>query len=111
MLFPNITSADLNKCIDKKVVLCTYNSLYIPQIGICKITLTYKDIESQCSLFVVPRYGPALLEIPDCVQCISFKYNNTDVAKLLQFIVCKCASSINNTVCSITLTYIHWRHV
>ena len=41
-LFPNTTIADLNKCIDKKVVLYAYNHSYILQIGICLVTIIHR---------------------------------------------------------------------
>ena len=53
--------ADLNKCIDTKVVLCMCNNLCIPQIGIWKVTLTYKVIKPQWSYFLVSRTDLALL--------------------------------------------------
>ena len=32
----------------------------------CKVTLTHKGIKPQCSVFKVPRNGPALLGMSDC---------------------------------------------
>ena len=36
-----------------------------PKIGISKVTLTHKGIETWCSIFVVPGISPALLGMPD----------------------------------------------
>ena len=41
-----------------------YINSYIPKIGICKVTITHKGIESQCCFFVVPRNCPVLLGMP-----------------------------------------------
>ena len=37
----------------------------IPQVGICRVTLQHKDIDLQCSFFVVPVNGPAFLWMLD----------------------------------------------
>ena len=48
MLFSNTTGVDLYKCIDTKVVLCTYNNSFISQMGICKVAIAHKGITFQC---------------------------------------------------------------
>ena len=42
-----------------------YNSAYITQIGICTVTIEFKNSKKHCVFFVVPRNGQALLGIPD----------------------------------------------
>ena len=42
--FSQTITADLNKCIDKKVVLHAYNNLCISQIGVWKVSIAQKDI-------------------------------------------------------------------
>ena len=46
MLCPYTTIADLNKCTDRKVVLWMYNNLCILQLGICKVTIVHKGVDS-----------------------------------------------------------------
>ena len=66
MLFQRTPILELNKCINKKVILHTYNISSIQQLGICRVTIKHKDIELPCSFFVVPGKGTALLGMLDC---------------------------------------------
>ena len=49
MLFPHTNVNELIKYIKKKMVLCTCNNSFIPQMGICKLTLIYEDFEYECN--------------------------------------------------------------
>ena len=60
--------------IDKRVVVCyktnnvllkTYNSSNIEQLGICTVRLRHKDNVNKCRFFVVPGNGPVLLQVLD----------------------------------------------
>ena len=42
MLFSRTPIEELNKYINKKVRLCTYNNFSIPQVGICRVTIKNK---------------------------------------------------------------------
>ena len=77
MYFPNTIIVDFYKSIEKKVVLDVYNSSCILQIGICKVAIIQKGIESWCSFFVVARSCPALLGMPDCegLQLLHINFN------------------------------------
>ena len=48
---------DITIGIEKKVVLCTYNSSYIPQMDISMETIINKSINFQYNIFVVPGMG------------------------------------------------------
>ena len=52
-LYPKTTIPVLNY-IKKRVILCTYNNLCIPKLGICNPTIIHKNVELHCSFSVVP---------------------------------------------------------
>ena len=45
MVFPCTKIIELNKSIDRKIILCTYNNSCVPQTGECKVTTINKSIE------------------------------------------------------------------
>ena len=65
MVFPYTNITDLNKSMDKNSIIHLSNS-YIPQMGVCKITIINKGIECIYSFFVMLDNEPALLEMADC---------------------------------------------
>ena len=54
VLFHDTNSADLNKSIDEKVVLHTYNNSCIPQMDVWKVTIIKNGIKFICNFFIVP---------------------------------------------------------
>ena len=65
VLFPHTKITNLNRSIERKILLCTYNNWCIPQMEVWKVTIINKGIKFQYSFFVVLGNGPALLGIPD----------------------------------------------
>ena len=53
--------AELANYKTKEVVLCTYNNLCIPLLGVCRLRITHKE-KKPCRFFVVPGGEPALLD-------------------------------------------------
>ena len=43
---PKTTIAELVTSESYKVILCAYNSSCIPQLGVCGMTIMYKDIQN-----------------------------------------------------------------
>ena len=75
VLYPNTKITDLNKSVDKKVILHAYNNPCIPQMGVCEVTRINKVIKYQFSFFVVAGNGPALLGMPDCERLQQLSIN------------------------------------
>ena len=64
-LFKNITEDELKKTIKGHIKLRTHNKTIITPLGMCMVTMKFKDNKKRCMFFVVPRNGQALLGIPD----------------------------------------------
>ena len=63
-LFLQTNIDELNKSVNNKIVLCTYNKSCILPMSICHTAIINKIIEYWYNFFVVLGNGPALLEIP-----------------------------------------------
>ena len=61
-LYSNTKITDLNTSIDRKIILHTYNTSCIPQMGVCKITIINKGIEYQS----MPLLIMVILHTPIC---------------------------------------------
>ena len=59
----------------QKTVLKTYNESYIPQLGICYITIKHKNAQKICRFLVLSRNGPTSLDIPDIKVLDSLRIN------------------------------------
>ena len=65
-LFPHSKITNLDRPLDRKIILCTCYNSCLPQMAVSKVTIINNGIECQCSFFVVQGNGPALLGVPDC---------------------------------------------
>ena len=63
MHFPKTSIADLNDCIDERVVLHAYYNSYVLHIGICKVRLTHKGNEFWCSFLCSVWKWPSITRI------------------------------------------------
>ena len=52
------------------------------QLGVCRVSIKYENIELLFSFFVIPRNGPALLGILDCekLEFLSVMYTTIDTS-------------------------------
>ena len=86
-IFCNID--DLNKLINKNIVLHAYINSHTPLMDICHIATMIKGTEYQCNFFVVPGNGQALLRMPDCEQlklltanCLTINWKQTNLLQV-----------------------------
>ena len=59
-LFLNTEVTELNKSVDKRIVLHVYNNSCIPEMAICKGFIIHKGLMSQCNFSVVQGNGPGM---------------------------------------------------
>ena len=52
-LFPRVTETELAKPFKNHIKLKTYNKTVIAQLGMCIVTINYKDNKKKCEFFVV----------------------------------------------------------
>ena len=93
LLYPD-TIAELNKCITE-VILHAHNTLYIPQLNICRITAIHKGVEVQCSFFVVPRMVQDMHGHVYVYVCISYIYMYVHIHAHIHACVHTCACICN----------------
>ena len=64
-LFRNKSVEQLKRSIKGNIKLKTYNGTHIQQLGMCAVTIKFKNLKKQCVFFVVPGNCQALLGMPD----------------------------------------------
>ena len=64
-LFKNMPEEQLKGSLKSNIKVKSYNSTYITQLGMCMVTIKFKNSKKHCVIFVVPRNSQALLGMPD----------------------------------------------
>ena len=63
--FRNKSVEQLERSIKSNIKLKTYNGMQIEQLGMCVVTIKFKNLKKRCVYFVVPGNNQALLRMPD----------------------------------------------
>ena len=81
MLVRNELAEQLKRSIKSNIKLKTYNGMQIEQLGMCAVTIKFKDLKKQCVCFVVPGNGQALLGMPDTAALNIINLNIDSIQK------------------------------